>query len=392
MEYEDEGDWRHARALPQPCSFDTTDDFVTQRTRKSSRQSYGGVTSPAPTGFSGGVSLGRIMAIAATSLAVVAMGAVSLHRAHAMMVPGLVVDAYRPRYAQLNTLRTGATTAPMTAASLKAAGTLAATPAAVPVNDGVDVVAYFSLAPGAAPVYGDAQFSHTVVTADALAPGDFRSTFWFATAENQALFAANPGAYAPQYGGFCSFGISLEMKTDLHAGMDVADASVGWMWSREYLGPPADPAAWMIREGKLYLTFLPEVMTVFADGYVALAPAADARWATWFGASGTALPNGPFNTACTASAYGPPVTRTCTWEPQLNGVALEQAHFSLATTTWAACRTALDAACGLLQGSNPVAANACSTCLMDNTAALLAAGCEGTTTALATVLDKAYCW
>lgn len=34
-------------------------------------------------------------------------------------------------------------------------------------------------------------------------------TFYFASAENKALFDANPAAYLPQYGGYCANGISF---------------------------------------------------------------------------------------------------------------------------------------------------------------------------------------
>ena len=53
----------------------------------------------------------------------------------------------------------------------------------------------------------------------------------FATLANRARFKANPARYAPQYGGFCS-----------------------WAVSQGYTAP-ADPEAWAIHEGKLYLNY-----------------------------------------------------------------------------------------------------------------------------------------
>lgn len=38
--------------------------------------------------------------------------------------------------------------------------------------------------------------------------------YYFASAENKAKFEANPGAYLPQNGGFCTFGVSVGKKFD----------------------------------------------------------------------------------------------------------------------------------------------------------------------------------
>ena len=38
--------------------------------------------------------------------------------------------------------------------------------------------------------------------------------YYFATAENAATFKANPAAYLPQNGGFCTFGVSVGKKFD----------------------------------------------------------------------------------------------------------------------------------------------------------------------------------
>lgn len=51
----------------------------------------------------------------------------------------------------------------------------------------------------------------------------------FASAENAALFAADPGVHAPVFGGYCAFAAS-----------------------RGYLAPTI-PEAWTLHEGKLYL-------------------------------------------------------------------------------------------------------------------------------------------
>ncbi len=83
---------------------------------------------------------------------------------------------------------------------------------------GTDPVAYFTQG---APVAGSAEFTYTWNSA----------TWQFASAENRDLFAANPDAYAPQYGGFCA-----------------------WAVSQGYTAP-IDPNAWKIVDGKLYLNY-----------------------------------------------------------------------------------------------------------------------------------------
>lgn len=130
----------------------------------------------------------------------------------------------------------------------------------------------------------------------------------------------------------------------------------------------------------MYVTFLPEVMDAFKAGGADLAAAGEARWAEWFGnETDDGLQKGPFNTDCLASGYGPPVTRTCTWEPQENGIMS-----STPPLVSSECGRALEAQCGDKQGSNPFEANACSTCLLDpdNFVALTAAGCAATDTAV----------
>ena len=54
-------------------------------------------------------------------------------------------------------------------------------------------------------------------------------TYYFASEQNKAIFAANPAQYEPQYGGFCSSGAAYAVK----------------------LG--SDPTAWQIYEGRLFI-------------------------------------------------------------------------------------------------------------------------------------------
>ena len=84
---------------------------------------------------------------------------------------------------------------------------------------GADPVAYFSLEPGAKAILGTDEFTYEWMGA----------TWKFANAKNRDLFAANPEAYAPQYGGYCAFAVSLNFTK------------------------PVEPDVWEIVEGKLYM-------------------------------------------------------------------------------------------------------------------------------------------
>lgn len=91
--------------------------------------------------------------------------------------------------------------------------------------EGYDTVAYFTL--GKATKGSDA-FTH-----------DWGGATWhFANAENRNLFAANPEAYAPQFGGLCAEGVAFHEVT-----------------------VNIEPEVFAIVDGKLYFTSA----TAFAD-------------------------------------------------------------------------------------------------------------------------------
>ncbi len=81
---------------------------------------------------------------------------------------------------------------------------------------GYDAVAYIE---NAEAVPGASEFTHDW--------GD--ATWQFSSAQNMVLFAQNPEAYAPQYGGFCSFALSKGFTAD------------------------TSPDAWHVQDGKLYM-------------------------------------------------------------------------------------------------------------------------------------------
>ena len=57
------------------------------------------------------------------------------------------------------------------------------------------------------------------------------STFYFSSAANRERFSANPDKFAPQYGGYCAFGMANGYKAVI------------------------DPAAFTVVEDKLYLNY-----------------------------------------------------------------------------------------------------------------------------------------
>ena len=91
---------------------------------------------------------------------------------------------------------------------------------------GYDPVAYFT---EGKPVKGEPEYQHAWNGA----------TWRFASRENLELFGADPARYAPQFGGFCAYGLSRGYK-------------VG-----------TDPEAFTIRDGKLYLNYSIPVRTTW---------------------------------------------------------------------------------------------------------------------------------
>ena len=82
------------------------------------------------------------------------------------------------------------------------------------------------------------------------------STFVFANAENRAAFAADPGKYAPQYGGYCAFGTARGYKADI------------------------DPATFTVIDGRLYLNYNTQVQRGWTADSGKFIRQADERWPT----------------------------------------------------------------------------------------------------------------
>lgn len=107
--------------------------------------------------------------------------------------------------------------------------------------NGYDVVGYFT---ESTHVQGDPQFNATYMGA----------VWHFASAANRDAFAANPEAFAPQYGGHCAYA-----------------ASKGALASTV-------PEAWTIVDGKLYLNFSLGVRDLWRQDIAGNIALADGFW------------------------------------------------------------------------------------------------------------------
>ena len=87
---------------------------------------------------------------------------------------------------------------------------------------GFDAVAYFAVDNA---VKGDAKYGYV-----------WNGAKWlFSSEENMKKFQASPESYAPQFGGYCSFAVSEGYTAD------------------------ADPEAWKVVDGKLYMNYNKQV-------------------------------------------------------------------------------------------------------------------------------------
>ena len=106
---------------------------------------------------------------------------------------------------------------------------------------GYDAVAYFR---EGRPTKGRDEFRH-----------DWMGAKWyFANAENRDAFARDPGKYAPQYGGYCSWAVSRGYTANI------------------------DPEAWRIVGGKLYLNYNKAVQKMWEADVAGNITKADESW------------------------------------------------------------------------------------------------------------------
>jgi YHS domain-containing protein len=106
---------------------------------------------------------------------------------------------------------------------------------------GYDPVAYFT---ESRPVKGNEKLAYKWNNA----------SWYFSSQENLDLFKANPEKYAPQYGGYCAYGLSNGYKA------------------------PTDADAWTIDNGKLYLNYNKEVRGMWNKERKERIEKADKNW------------------------------------------------------------------------------------------------------------------
>lgn len=107
--------------------------------------------------------------------------------------------------------------------------------------NGYDPVAYFT---ERRPVRGSPR----------LAADYLGSTFYFSTMSHRDTFAGDPERFAPQYGGYCAFGVAKGYKAAI------------------------DPEAFTIVEGKLYVNYSPSVLASWQKDIPGYIRQADRNW------------------------------------------------------------------------------------------------------------------
>ena len=106
---------------------------------------------------------------------------------------------------------------------------------------GYDAVAYFTQGQ---PVRGSDKLVHVHEGV----------AYRFSSEAHLDAFKRDPGRYAPQYGGFCAFGVSVGKKFD------------------------GDPRLWKIEDGKLYLNLNEEIYETFLEDVDGNIEKADGNW------------------------------------------------------------------------------------------------------------------
>ena len=109
------------------------------------------------------------------------------------------------------------------------------------IIEGYDPVAYFT---DNKALKGEQQFSAQYKSA----------VYWFASAEHAALFKQDPARYAPQYGAFCGYAVSIGKLR------------------------PVDPMIYQIVNGRLILQHTQEAYDLFNKDLVASTAKADKNW------------------------------------------------------------------------------------------------------------------
>ena len=109
------------------------------------------------------------------------------------------------------------------------------------IIDGYDPISYFT---GNGPVKGKPEFTANYQGA----------VYWFENAAHAEEFKLSPEKYAPQYGGFCGYGVSIGKLR------------------------PVDPTIYQIEDGRLILQHTQEAFKLFNKDLEANTKKADQNW------------------------------------------------------------------------------------------------------------------
>ena len=109
------------------------------------------------------------------------------------------------------------------------------------IIEGYDPVAYFT---DNKPVKGNEQFTAQFESA----------TYWFASAEHAEIFKRDPKKYAPQYGAFCGYAVSIGKLR------------------------PVDPLIYQVEDGRLILQHTKEAYDLFNKDLKSSTAKADKYW------------------------------------------------------------------------------------------------------------------
>ena len=80
------------------------------------------------------------------------------------------------------------------------------------------------------------------------------ATYLFASEEHKKLFAEKSDKYAPQFGGFCAFGVAVDKLF------------------------PVDLSTWQVRDGKLYLNLNADILKGFNADFDTQIAKANKNW------------------------------------------------------------------------------------------------------------------
>jgi len=141
----------------------------------------------------------------------------------------------------------------------------------IPVLGGVDIMQYWTdfKIDGSEDEYDETQMGQLGNPSYKVVYNNFQ--FNFISAENQKLFESDPSAYAPQFGGFCAWGVGGEYCQD------------GYPWAADCLGPSGNWGHWTIYGGKLYFFYKDEAKDKFMTDPALYAASGEQRWTEWFG-------------------------------------------------------------------------------------------------------------